>query len=120
HPTFAFGVDNPFPLQNSGSHDPLHGTQVRARSPLRRGCGVTGGPIVVTGATGHVGCPLVALLVDAGVQVRAVSRNPAGAQLPDGVQVTDSVHEALRGASAVFLNSRALASDLQRVITGAR
>lgn len=78
------------------------------------------GPIVVTGATGNVGRPLVALLADAGVEVRAVTRNPAGAKLPGGAQVTDSVREALRGASAVFLNSRALAADLERVITDAR
>lgn len=78
------------------------------------------GPIVVTGATGNVGRPLVALLVDAGAEVRAVTRNPADAQMPRGVQVAASVHEALPGASAVFLNSRALAADLERVITGAR
>ena len=78
------------------------------------------GPIVVTGATGNVGRPLVALLADAGVEVRAVTRNPAGANRPGGVQVTDSVRGALRGASAVFLNSRALAADLEQVITDAR
>lgn len=81
---------------------------------------MTDGPIVVTGATGNVGRPLVALLVDAGVEVRAVTRDPAGAHLPDGVQVIDSVRGALRGASAVFLNSRALAADLEQVITDAR
>lgn len=81
---------------------------------------MTGGPIVVTGATGNVGRPLVALLVDAGVEVRAVTRNPADAHMPGGVQVTDSVYEALPGASAVFLNSRALAADLERAIAGAQ
>ena len=41
--------------------------------------------IVVTGATGNVGRPLVEELVRAGAEVRAVSRHPATADLPDGV-----------------------------------
>jgi uncharacterized protein YbjT (DUF2867 family) len=69
---------------------------------------MTSGPIVVTGATGHVGRPLVSLLIDAGVQVRAITRDPAGTGLPSAAEVTDSVEEALHGASAVFRNSRAL------------
>ena len=81
---------------------------------------MSAGPIVVTGATGHVGHPLVTFLIEAGVQVRAVTRNPVCAQLPSAAEVTDSVHEALRGASAIFLNSRALAADLEQVITDAR
>lgn len=40
--------------------------------------------IVVTGATGNVGRPLVELLAAAGEQVTAVSRRPA-AGLPAGV-----------------------------------
>ena len=81
---------------------------------------MTGGPIVVTGATGHVGRPLVSRLLDAGVEVRAVTRNPVGTQLPSAARVTDSVHDALHGASAIFLNSRALNADLEQVIADAR
>jgi uncharacterized protein YbjT (DUF2867 family) len=64
--------------------------------------------IVVTGATGNVGRPLIAELVAAGAHVRAVSRSPNTADLPDGVEAFRSVTDALPGASALFLNSRAL------------
>ena len=46
--------------------------------------------ILVTGATGNVGRPLVTHLVDAGANVRAVTRNPDTAQLPAGVHVVTS------------------------------
>ena len=72
--------------------------------------------IVVTGATGNVGRPLVAELMRAGVRVRAVTRNPAAARLPDGVDLTSSARDALSGATAVFLNSRALGADLAAVV----
>ncbi|MET0701790.1 MAG: NAD(P)H-binding protein [Mycobacterium sp.] len=81
---------------------------------------MTSGPIVVTGATGHVGRPLVSLLIDAGVQVRAITRDPASAGLPSTAEVTDSAEKALQGASAVFLNSRALGADLEAVVAQAR
>jgi uncharacterized protein YbjT (DUF2867 family) len=64
--------------------------------------------IVVTGATGNVGRPLVEYLINAGATVRAVTRDPAGAGFPPGVEVLSSAQTALRGASAVFVNSRAL------------
>jgi uncharacterized protein YbjT (DUF2867 family) len=38
--------------------------------------------ILVTGATGNVGRPLVTDLVDAGVTVRAVTRHPAARAYP--------------------------------------
>ncbi len=68
--------------------------------------------IVVTGATGNVGRPLVAQLAAAGARVRAVTRSPHDAQLPAGVEAVNSAVDALPGASAVFLNSRALGPDL--------
>lgn len=71
--------------------------------------------IVVTGATGNIGRPLVAELVAAGARVRALSRTPDTAGLPNGVEVVASAADALPGASAVFLNSRALGADLADV-----
>jgi uncharacterized protein YbjT (DUF2867 family) len=76
--------------------------------------------IVVTGATGNVGRPLVAELAGAGAQVRAVTRNPQTAALPAGVEAVSSAAEALRGASAVFLNSRALGDELADVVALAK
>ncbi len=76
--------------------------------------------IVVTGATGNVGRPLVSLLAAAGAQVRAVTRCPDTAGFPAGVQAVGSALDALPGASAVFLNSRALGDDLADVVAVAR
>lgn len=72
--------------------------------------------IVVTGATGNVGRPLVAALAAAGAPVRAVTRAPETAELPPGVEPAGSAAPALPGASAVFLNSRALGADLEAVV----
>lgn len=43
--------------------------------------------VLITGATGHVGRHLVIQLHEAGHHVRALSRNPATANLPTGVEV---------------------------------
>ncbi|WP_306362059.1 NAD(P)H-binding protein [Nocardia sp. CC227C] len=65
--------------------------------------------IVVTGATGNVGRPLVRMLAAAGEQVTAVSRT-AVAELPEGVRHvaadltdTDSLTTAFAGADALYL-----------------
>jgi uncharacterized protein YbjT (DUF2867 family) len=65
--------------------------------------------IVVTGATGNVGRPLVEALAAAGEKVTAVSRRP-GADAPDGVVYLqadllrpESLGPALDGADALFL-----------------
>lgn len=71
--------------------------------------------IVVTGATGNVGRPLVTELAAAGCRVRAVTRN-ASSDFPHGVEVVGSAVDALEGASAVFLNSRALGVQLADVV----
>jgi uncharacterized protein YbjT (DUF2867 family) len=76
--------------------------------------------IVVTGATGNVGRPLVSLLAAAGARVRAVTRTPETVEFPAGVQAVSSAVDALPGASAVFLNSRALGDDLADVVAVAR
>jgi uncharacterized protein YbjT (DUF2867 family) len=72
--------------------------------------------IVITGATGNVGRPLVAELAAAGARVRAVTRTPKTARFPSGVEVVGSAADALSGASAVFLNSRALGEELAEVV----
>src|SRR5262245_1713685 len=76
--------------------------------------------ILVTGATGNVGRPLVTELAAAGVEVRAVTRQPDTARFPDGVTAVSTVTEGLPGASAVFLNSRALGAELDPVVRRAR
>ena len=66
--------------------------------------------ILVTGATGQVGRHLIAQLNDAGHTVRALTRNPAGAGLPTGVEtvagdLTDSISlaAAFEGMDALHL-----------------
>ena len=76
--------------------------------------------ILVTGATGNVGRPLVTELAAAGVEVRAVTRQPDTARFPDGVTAVSTMAEGLPGASAVFLNSRALGDELESVVRQAR
>ena len=76
--------------------------------------------IVVTGATGNVGRPLVAELAAAGARVRAVTRAPETAGFPSGVEAVGSVADALQGASAVFLNSRALGEELPTAVARSR
>jgi len=76
--------------------------------------------ILVTGATGNVGRPLVTELVRAGARVRAVTRNPQSAGFPPGVEPVPSAADGVAGASAVFLNSRALGQDLTATVELAR
>ncbi|MCW3818234.1 NAD(P)H-binding protein [Micromonospora sp. DR5-3] len=66
--------------------------------------------IVVTGATGNVGRPLVRALAAAGEQVTAVSRQVAPAEQPPGVRVVPAdltdpagLKPAFDGADALFL-----------------
>jgi uncharacterized protein YbjT (DUF2867 family) len=71
--------------------------------------------ILVTGATGTVGRPLVDLLVDQGAKVRAVTHNPEAADLPTGVEAAagdlsrpDTMVPLLEGVTALFLHPRAV------------
>ncbi|MFC4149751.1 SDR family oxidoreductase [Micromonospora mangrovi] len=66
--------------------------------------------IVVTGATGNVGRPLVRALAAAGEQVTAVSRRASATELPAGVRAVDAdltdpagLKAAYDGAQALFL-----------------
>lgn len=76
--------------------------------------------ILVTGATGNVGRPLVTQLAASGVDVRAVTRDPSGADLPPGVARYRSALDAVAGSDAVFLNSRALGDRLHATVEAAR
>lgn len=67
-------------------------------------------PILVTGATGNTGGHVVAGLLADGHLVRALTRDPAQARLPEGVEVVagdvtrpEDVASAARGASAAYL-----------------
>ncbi|MEV0619428.1 NAD(P)H-binding protein [Nonomuraea sp. NPDC050404] len=63
--------------------------------------------ILVTGATGNVGRQVVHQLLAAGHPVRAMTRNPATARLPEPVQVIKgdlgSIDQCLEGVESVFL-----------------
>ena len=76
--------------------------------------------VVVTGATGNVGRPLVTELAEAGIEVRAITRHPGTADFPPGVTSFDSALAAMPGADAVFLNSRALGDDMAATVAAAR
>ncbi|GAA2329380.1 NAD(P)H-binding protein [Streptomyces cuspidosporus] len=64
--------------------------------------------IVVTGATGKVGRYVVDELVAAGAEVRALTRDPGAARLPEGVRVARTEDLPLEGAEAVFVNPAVL------------
>lgn len=78
--------------------------------------------ILVTGATGTIGRPLVEALAGEGAAVRAVSRDPGKAGLPAGVEVVEgdpgrpgTVAPLLEGVTSLFLHPRAVgeaAADL--------
>ncbi len=68
------------------------------------------GKILVTGATGNIGRHVVSGLLDADADVRALTRNPDAAGLPDGVEVVrgdlsdpETLEAALHGVDVVFL-----------------
>src|SRR5882757_7709883 len=79
--------------------------------------------IVVTGATGTVGRPLVALLKDQGVAVRAVTRSAGEGTLPAGVTAVaadltqpESLAAALEGATALFVHPRAVGENAGKLL----
>ena len=83
--------------------------------------------ILVTGATGNVGRPLIAGLLAEGAQVRALTRDRAAASFPPGVAVAGGDYaapgvlaEAVRGADAVFVNIGALREHAGELIAAAR
>jgi uncharacterized protein YbjT (DUF2867 family) len=66
--------------------------------------------VLVTGATGHVGRIVVEQLVEAGVQVRAMTRRPHEARFPDAVETVagdltdpDALTPILSGVDRMYL-----------------
>jgi uncharacterized protein YbjT (DUF2867 family) len=83
--------------------------------------------ILVTGATGTIGRPLVEVLVGEGVKVRAVTRGPRVDGLPAGVEVVDGdlarpegLAPTLDGVTALFLHPRAVGLAAGELLTLAR
>jgi uncharacterized protein YbjT (DUF2867 family) len=71
--------------------------------------------LLVTGATGTIGRPLIDVLVNQGAKVRAVTHNPHAAGLPAEVEVVegdlarpDTIVPFLEGVTALFLHPRAV------------
>jgi len=80
-------------------------------------------PILVTGATGRVGREVVDRLVAAGMPVRALTRQPDTAALPESVDVVagdlsipESLDAALEGAGSVFLVWTAAPATVKAVV----
>jgi len=83
--------------------------------------------ILVTGATGTVGRPLIEVLSTAGADIRAVIRKGQAAGLPAHVEVVvgdlsrpDTIAPALRGVTALFLHPRAVADAAFELVALAR
>jgi uncharacterized protein YbjT (DUF2867 family) len=83
--------------------------------------------LLVTGATGTVGRPLVDLLVREDAAVRAVTRNPQAAALPTGVEVVEgdparpgTIAAALRDVTSLFLNPAAIGDAAAELLMLAR
>ncbi|GHC64870.1 NAD(P)H-binding protein [Streptomyces flavofungini] len=84
--------------------------------------------IVVTGATGNVGRALVSQLAADQLPVRALTRDPARAQLPDGVEVVRfagpdepaALAAQFEGATALFLHLAAGGDGAPALLAAAR
>jgi len=79
--------------------------------------------ILVTGATGTVGRHVVQHLSQRGAKVRALVRNPANANLPDGVETVqgdlldvDALRQAFQGVSTLFLLNAVVADEFTQAL----
>jgi len=79
--------------------------------------------ILVTGATGNVGRQVVQQLIQRGAKVRALVRNPAAANLPDGVEVVqgdlldvDALRQSFEGVSTLFLLNAVVADEFTQAL----
>lgn len=83
--------------------------------------------LLVTGATGTIGRPLIDLLTNQGAEVRALTRNPRAAGLPAGVEVVEGhpsrpekIAPLLDGVTALFLHPRAVGLAAAELLALAR
>ena len=83
--------------------------------------------LLVTGAAGTIGHSLIDILVNQGVNVRAVTHNPKVAGLPAGVEVVEgdlarpaTIAPHLDGVSALFLHPRAVGPAAGELLATAR
>jgi uncharacterized protein YbjT (DUF2867 family) len=83
--------------------------------------------ILVTGATGTIGRPLVDVLAAKGVKVRAVTRDPRAADLPAGVETAagdprrpETIGALMEGVTSLFLHPRAVGNAAGDLLALAR
>ena len=83
--------------------------------------------LLVTGATGTIGRPLIDALLNQGAKVRAITRNPQAAGLPAEVEVVegdlsrpDTIAPFLEGVTALFLHPRAVGTAAGELLALAR
>ena len=83
--------------------------------------------VLITGATGDIGRPLVDALLAEGARVRALTRDPAAADLPPQVEVSGGDYAtpgvfaaAARGVDAVFVNIGAIRGGLGDLLAATR
>jgi uncharacterized protein YbjT (DUF2867 family) len=83
--------------------------------------------LLITGATGTIGRPLIDALVNEDVKVRAVTHDPQACNLPAGVEVVegdlsrpDTIAPFLEGVTALFLHPRAVGLAASELLALAR
>lgn len=83
--------------------------------------------LLITGATGALGRHLVDTLLTGGAEIRAVSRDPAAARLPAGIEVVaadpsrpDTMDGTLAGVTGMFLHPRAVGDAAYGIVAAAR
>ena len=83
--------------------------------------------LLITGATGTIGRPLIDILIGEGIKVRAVTHDPPAANLPAGVEVVqgdltrpEGLASSLDGVTALFLHPRAVGLAAGELLTLAR
>lgn len=79
--------------------------------------------LLVTGATGNVGRHVVQHLLQRGADVRALVRNPADANVADGVEIAkgdlldvDALRQAFQGVSTLFLLNAVVADEFTQAL----